>query len=313
MNYEVLIGDCRTSMKKIPDESIDMCITSPPYWNLRDYQNEEQLGLEKTPEEYVQNMVEVFRIVRQKLKPSGTLWLNLGDSYAGGGGSSGHTAEGKVPLGLKPKDLVGIPWAVAFALRADGWWLRQDIVWAKPNPMPEPVKDRCTRSHEFVFMFSKKKKYYYDNDAIREPIGESMRRSIKNGPRVTEGYKHDEETRMGKSSGNHAFSRQESLDNIAKGRNKRDVWFIAAKPYSGAHFAVFPPELVEPCILAGCPAGGIVLDPFGGSGTTAGVAILHGRSSILCELSEDYISLIDDRVSMISGGFRRGQTTIFDF
>ncbi len=412
MSYRVLIGDCYDTLDQLDDESVDTCVTSPPYFSLRDYGGEDkQIGLEETPEEYVENLVKVFRKVRQKLKPEGTLWLNLGDTYAGGGGASGHTEDTKnlgrttksygatatgkrpIPNGLKPKDLIGIPWRVAFALQADGWWLRQDIVWAKPNPMPESVKDRCTRSHEFIFQLSKSKKYYYDHEAILEPIGESMKASIRNGPRKTEGYKHDEDTRMGKASGNHAFSRQESLDNIAKGRNKRDVWFISAKPYRGAHFAVYPPELIEPCILAGTSAHGccadcgspwrrvtkrrgtnqddeleqkteglsnpkrggqrvtstgavpsyagssslttgweptcechsdlslderpikrgVVLDPFGGSGTTAAVAIKNNRDAIICELNEEYVQLIDDRIASITGGFRQGQKTLMDY
>lgn len=304
MGYEVLIGNCYDTLDQLDDESVDTCVTSPPYFSLRDYGEDKQIGLEATPEEYVENLVKIFRKVRQKLKPEGTLWLNLGDTFA-------QDAHGV----LKPKDLIGIPWRVAFALQADGWWLRQDIVWAKPNPMPEPVKDRCTRSHEFVFLLSKSKKYYYDHEAILEPISDAMKRSIKNGVQRTEGreFQHDEKTRMGKKSPNHMWRSDEALENYQKGRNKRDVWFISAKPYRGAHFAVYPPELVEPCILAGCPPGGLVLDPFGGSGTTAGVAILHGRNAILCELNEDYAELIGDRVSSISGGWRVGQKSLLDY
>ena len=334
MSYRVLIGNCYDTLDQLDDESVDTCVTSPPYFSLRDYGGEdEQIGLEETPEEYVENLVKVFRKVRQKLKPEGTLWLNLGDTYAGGGGASGHTEDTKnlgrttksygatatgkrpIPNGLKPKDLIGIPWKVAFALQADGWWLRQDIVWAKPNPMPEPVKDRCTRSHEFIFLLSKSKKYYYDHEAILEPIGESMKGRLRAGVRDTDGreYLHDEKSRMGKKSANHMFRSEESIERGYKGRNKRDVWFISNKPYQGAHFAVYPPELVEPCILAGCPPGGLVLDPFGGSGTTAGVAISHGRNAILCELNEEYIQLIDDRISSITGGFRQGQKTLMDY
>ena len=304
LGYEVLIGDCFNTLDQIEDESIDTCVTSPPYWSLRDYGEKGQIGLEDTPEEYVENLVKIFRKVRQKMKSEGTLWLNLGDTFA-------QEAHGV----LKPKDLIGIPWRVAFALQADGWWLRQDIVWAKPNPMPEPVKDRCTRSHEFVFLLSKSKKYYYDHEAILEPIGESMKSRLKAGVQDTNGreYQHDEKSRMGKKSANHMFRSEDSIERGYKGRNKRDVWFISAKPYRGAHFAVYPPELVEPCILAGCPPGGLVLDPFGGSGTTAAVAIKNRRNAILCELSEDYVSLIDDRIASIAGGFRQGQKTLGDF
>ena len=248
MGYEVLIGNCFDTLDQIEDESIDTCVTSPPYWSLRDYGEEGQIGLEDTPEEYVENLVKIFRKVRQKLKPEGTLWLNLGDTYAmssmrggekecsGNVGAHKHYSEGsikkgarEIPSGLKPKDLIGIPWRVAFALQADGWWLRQDIVWAKPNPMPEPVKDRCTRSLEFVFLLSKSKKYYYDHEAILEPIGDAMKRSIKNGVQRTEGreFQHDEKTRMGKKSPNHMWRSDEALENYHKGRNKRDVWFIS--------------------------------------------------------------------------------------
>ena len=269
-------------MKTIESQSADCVVTSPPYFKLRDYGVEGEIGSEESPQQYVDNLVAIFREVKRVLKDEGTCWLNLGDCYA-------------------DKDLLGIPWKVAFALQDDGWIVRQSIVWSKPNPMPEPVTDRCTRSHEMMFMLCKQKSYYYNHDAIREPIGESMKRSIRNGPRITEGYKHDEESRMGKSSGNHAFSRQASLDNISKGRNKHDVWRVSGKPYAGAHCAVFPPDLIEPCILAGCPKGGVVLDPFGGSGTTAGVAIRHGRKAILCELNPDFTSVIEGRIGQILG------------
>lgn len=236
------------------------CVTSPPYFGLRDYGHDGQIGLEETPEQYVAAMVDVFRHVREILADDGTLWLNIGDSYAGSGkGPAGnlgkahnerhmeHTrASGLVPEGCKPKDLIGIPWMLAFALRADGWYLRQDIIWSKPNPMPESVKDRCTRAHEYVFLLSKSRTYFFDNLAMQEASNEGEK------------------------------------------RNRRSVWQVATRPYKGAHFATYPPALIEPCILAGSREGDIVLDPFMGSGTTASVAVQHGRQYIGCELNRDY-------------------------
>ena len=388
---KILLGDCRETLSELPDESVDCCVTSPPYFGLRDYGNDDQIGLEETPEAFIENMVQVFREVWRVLKPTGTLWLNLGDSYAGSNGGhqtnsrfrphlnnyhedGGKSFKRKTGNNFKPKDLIGIPWRVAFALQADGWYLRQDIIWAKPKCMPEPVKDRCTRSHEFIFMLTKNKHYFYDNEAIKE--GENN-------------------------------------------RNKRDVWHINPQSFPKAHFAVYPPDLIEPCVLAGSSAKGccadcgkpwvragrdqfisstgkkldawrpncechgklvreevvipaqmtaeevaktdwgvstkgeydgqdlkdyasakaqsasetkrrilesrlkdkvrtmlvyhsdlpldehpivpsVVLDPFGGSGTTAGVALLHGREAILCELSPEYAEFIPDRIRSIS-------------
>lgn len=311
MQYEVLIGDCIESMKKLPAESVDMCVTSPPYYGLRDYQDPNQIGLEPTLGGYVENMVAVFEEVRRILKPQGTLWLNLGDSYNGSGGAGGDYNEGGLKEGqpkypgrkeptLKRKDLMGVPWRVAFALQEAGWWLRQDIIWAKPNCMPEPVKDRCTRSHEYIFMFAKQEKYYYDNAAIKEPVGDAMLRYVSNGPTHVNAFKHNAETRFGKADANRMFNSEKALENVKAGRNKRDVWTVPPKPFKGAHFAVYPPDLIEPCILAGCPHGGVVLDPFGGSGTTAGVAIKHGRKAILCELNEEYAELIPARIESIA-------------
>ena len=454
MSYEVFIGNCMDSLRKMADESVDCCVTSPPYWGLSDYggggivwggeeecnhdwegftrpsentRNNDnslqiksaywtpqeqafctkcdawfgQLGLEPTPQQYVKNMVLIFEEVRRILKPQGTLWLNLGDSYCGTGhkgtemkdkkhpeGRNGQVfAVNKVIDGLKRKDMVGIPWRTAFALQEAGWWLRQDIIWAKPSCMPEPVKDRCTKSHEYIFLFAKSEKYFFDHIAIKEPIGHHMERRIERGSTIVPSNKHTQEARMGKPESNQMFAKESTLNQIAaNGRNKRDVWWVSPKPYPEAHFAVYPPDLIEPCILAGTSAKGccskcgkayvrstkkkdlgitdamkasganaegtydgkdlkdyapttmssqtpggvkqrtldamskatvtvgwevdcdceadiipsVVLDPFGGSGTTAGVAIKHGRNAILCELNEEYASLIPSRIESIS-------------
>ena len=333
VSYDVLVGDNRETIKSLPDQSVNTVVTSPPYFGLRDYgtgkwvggdsecnhmrdtkfnegattghkamgktnnavgdsiyknecgkcgavREDSQFGLEETPEEFCDNLVKLFREIRRVLKDDGTVWLNLGDSYAGSGknrnadGSSNagdntkqSTSQGTTDgnlrpvkaheIGLKPKDLIGIPWMVAFALRADGWYLRQDIVWSKPNPMPEPVRDRCTKAHEYIFLLSKSKNYYYDHEAIK-----------------------------------------------VQGSNKRSVWTVVPKSFKEAHFATFPPELIEPCILAGCPEGGTVLDPFGGSGTTSGVAYLHDRNSILCELNPEYAEMVERRIEGIIEGKR---------
>jgi len=285
----------------IPDSSVDCVVTSPPYWGLRDYGLEEQgIGLEPTPEEYCANMVEVFREVRRVLKPTGTLWLNLGDSYVASGSSAmgdtglgGRRARtdnhmGRKPSGsLKPKDLVGIPWRVAFALQADGWYLRSDIIWSKPNPMPESVTDRPTKAHEYVFLLTKSQRYYYDADAIREPAQDWGIRDRTNGKYHNEGTGLQPHSGLANSS------------NAESGRNKRSVWEIATHPYPEAHFATYPEKLVEPCILAGCPQDGIVLDPFAGSGTTLAVAQRLGRKSIGTDLSEEYLKLASTRLGAI--------------
>jgi len=295
-------GDCRNIMRRWASEGVkaQTCVTSPPYYGLRDYGHKGQIGLEETPEEYIAAMVEVFRCVRDVLADNGTVWLNIGDSYAGSGkgpaGNLGKThnerhlehtiASGNVPVGCKPKDLIGIPWMLAFALRADGWYLRQDIIWHKPNPMPESVQDRCTKAHEYIFLLSKSQKYYYDHEAIKEPLKGEPEMRDKNG----EGYQADYAKGDRFSKGARVFG----ADGMA---NKRSVWSVPVKPYSGAHFAVFPQELIEPCILAGAPVGGIVLDPFMGSGTTAQVAQNLGRQYIGCELNTDYKPLQDKRVA----------------
>ena len=298
-DHKIILGDCIAGMKTMPDGCVQTCITSPPYFGLRDYQGgTEEIGQEQTPESYVQKMVEVFREVRRILRDDGTVWLNLGDSYANSG-----------EFNIKTKDLMGIPWRVAFALQADGWYLRQDIIWNKPNPMPESVTDRCTKSHEYIFLLSKKSHYYFDHEAIREPAAESsaarMLRGVSdthknvngapgqtahsmNKPRPRQfGAKVQEGTKRG-DVGN-------TFVDTGK-RNKRSVWTVTTKPFRGAHFATFPKDLIEPCVLAGCPVGGTVFDPFTGSGTTAIVALKHNRNFIGTELNQDYIKIAEDRI-----------------
>ena len=485
----VLEGDCLERLKELPEKSIHTCVTSPPYYALRDYGTgsweggdpncehegvvlgnnrnfvyregrgsnnsaldsgdctkcgatkvDFQIGLEKTPEEFIQNLVLVFREVKRVLRDDGTLWVNIGDSYAGSGkgrnadgshqeGGKQETNKGTIEGSLnktnapncKPKDLIGIPWMLAFALREDGWYLRQDIIWAKPNPMPESVKDRCTKNHEYLFLLTKSKHYYFDYEAIQEPVADASRKNYQNGSR-SNGVNHDRndndmsermkgvvfESRnkrsvwqntkyesiqeeatyrqgMHKQRGENIvyfrpnlpkqkdfvdFIRLNPKENLldlgikqstidhwyrydqsgfsypgiedweiiypylvnddkeqmnslmttldwkyddvgyTDKKNKRSVWSITTKPFKGAHFAVFPPDLIEPCILAGCPKGGTVLDPFGGSGTTAGVALKHDRKAILCELNPDYVGLIPKRIEAISGRSKQ-QTTLW--
>ena len=325
MTNTVHHGDCLTVLKTFPDEFIDCCVTSPPYWGLRDYGVSGQLGLEKTPEEYVAKMVEVFREVKRVLKKEGTVWLNLGDSYNGSGKAGSnpeyqdrHTEFGKPSVhkerfgmptdveDLKPKDLVGIPWRVAFALQADGWYLRSDIIWHKPNPMPESVTDRPTKSHEYIFLLSKSAKYYFDQEAVKEEAtGYDGRRDTlyKGGTKDMactgqhqrwKRRKNDDTNYGGNGNGFKDHSGYNKLENPYV-RNIRSVWTIPTSPYPEAHFATFPPKLIEPCILAGCPENGIVLDPFIGSGTVAQVATLHRRNWIGIELNPDYIKLADKR------------------
>jgi len=297
----ILFGDCRETLKQF-DEKARMCVTSPPYYGLRDYGGEEsQIGLEQSPEEYIEQMVEVMSLVRNCLTDDGTLWLNIGDSYnnyrpgkayvkqtvaSNNQDLPEHSPKRSNRLeGLKEKDLIGIPWMLAFALRKDGWYLRQDIIWHKPNPMPESVRDRCTKSHEYIFLLSKNKKYFYDNEAIKEKaVGE---RWGGNTPINMDNTKDTDNQFSG-------LTRPRKM--IYDKRNKRSVWKVNCKPYRGAHFAVYPPELIEPCILAGSEKGDIILDPFMGSGTTAAVAKSLGRNYIGCELHEDYGNLIQKRV-----------------
>ena len=300
MRNTILYGDCRDTLKQF-DEQARTCITSPPYYGLRDYGGEEnQIGQENTPEEFIDQLVSVFKEVRNVLTDDGTLWINLGDSYYNYRPGKGQSypkqsvsktnqdlptqcnKRGNKLKGLKEKDLIGIPWMFAFAMRSDGWYLRQDIIWHKPNPMPESVKDRCTKSHEYIFLLSKNKKYYYDNEAIKEPVKQDW--GTRNR---TNGKYHNSGSGLSPHSG---------LTKSYDRKNKRDVWSITNKPFKGSHFAVFPPDLITPCILAGSEKGDIVLDPFMGSGTTAMVAKQLGRDYIGCELHEEYGNLIDQRV-----------------
>lgn len=316
----VIFGDCRESMRGLIAQSVkvQMCVTSPPYFGLRDYGHPGQLGLEQTPDEYIANMVEVFRLVRELLSDDGVLWLNIGDSYATRGGKNQTPMCGdifqrrergksvvckskRLPLGsgrwgggnnaaggeIKPKDLIGIPWMLVFALRADGWYLRQDIIWHKPNPMPESVTDRCTKAHEYMFLLSKSERYYFDNKAISEPVALSTVCSLSQDVEHQEGS----ERVPGKTNGN-----MKAVGDLER-RNRRSVWTIPTVPYKGAHFATFPPALVEPCILAGSRANDIVLDPFFGSGTTGQVAQNLGRQWIGCELNQDYAQMQNERLA----------------
>lgn len=292
--------DCIEGMKLLDTGSINCCVTSPPYWGLRDYGVEGQIGLEATPEEYVKKMVLVFREAKRVLRDDGTLWLNLGDSYASsqaaGDKKFGNeefnknrpsreftvTPEKKRPNNLKAKDLVGIPWMVAFALRADGWILRSDIIWHKPNPMPESVTDRPTKSHEYIFLLSKSSSYYYANEAIKE--------------RTAARWTYGQEKRIQRVAASGGALSGGTGDSLSEGteRNKRTVWTVATQAFSEAHFATFPPKLIEPCILAGCPVSGIVLDPFMGSGTTGMVALQNQRNYIGFELNPEYIKIADE-------------------
>jgi DNA modification methylase len=304
MGFEIKTGDVLSRIAEIEDGTVNTCVTSPPYWGLRDYNNDGQIGLEEDPNEYIDKMVKVFREVKRVLRDDGTLWLNIGDSYSGSGkGPAGNLGKkhnerhlekktgGLVPKGTKPKDLVGIPWMLAFALRADGWYLRQDIIWAKPNPMPESVKDRCTKSHEYVFLLSKSSKYYFDSEAMKEdgviPAG-------------TKGAKGSIERQ-----GIKGVNARPPVYKVYDGkRNKRDVWFVKTKPFPGAHFAVMPEELVEPCILAGSPKGGLVLDPFTGSGTVGVVSLRNERNFVGIELNPEYAMMAKERIGVENyGGF----------
>ena len=313
---KIEFGDCRETMRRWAADGVrvQMCVTSPPYFGLRDYGHEGQIGLEQTPEEYIAAMVEVFRCVRDVLADDGTLWLNIGDSYAGSGSAGGQYKPGGIaktgtsapstwsaeysrkPVtlsvpGCKPKDLIGIPWMLAFALRSDGWYLRQDIIWHKPNPMPESVRDRCTKAHEYIFLLSKSDRYFFDSEAMKEPAVGGATGAAASFKRS--GSKR-EQTIPGQGYGTHRPEREDVAYNQT--RNRRSVWTVATRPYSGAHFATFPTALIEPCILAGSRPGDIVLDPFMGSGTTAAVALQHGRQYLGCELNPDYGPLQQERI-----------------
>lgn len=325
-------GDCRETMRRWAEQGVkaQTCVTSPPYFSLRDYGHEGQIGLEKSPQEYIDALVEVFRCVRDVLADDGTVWLNIGDSYASAGGVSqpdrSHSGNTRLERGgqgssnsrggvyrpntisgdLKQKDLIGIPWMLAFALRADGWYLRQDIIWHKPNPMPESVNDRCTKAHEYVFLLSKRDRYFYDRDAIREPIKPT-----------TDGRAGVRRSGNSKTRNREHWGVPHEPINVTveyaeiKGANRRSVWSVATRPYKGAHFATFPPQLVEPCILAGSRPGDIVLDPFMGSGTTAQVALQNGRQYIGCELNPEYEPLQQQRIASVRPA-NDNQPSLFD-
>ena len=303
---ELLQGDCLTVLKTLPDEIAQTCVTSPPYWGLRDYGVEGQLGLEKTPGEYVARMVEIFREVRRVLKKDGTLWLNLGDCYNAHPGqrkttdkigskqqtnAGSNTTGSRHAIGLKAKDLVGIPWMVAFALRADGWYLRSDIIWSKPNPMPESVRDRPTKSHEYMFLFAKSGSYFYNSDLIKEPHATGHRKDKWQGRQYAgKGPAEDD----GRRNGN---VREYRLD--PKGRNKRTVWTVSTTPFKEAHFATYPPQLIRPCVLAGSGIGDLVLDPFNGAGTTGLVALELRRRYLGIEINPDYLELTRRRLEEV--------------
>jgi DNA modification methylase len=299
-------GDCREIMSRWASEGVKVqtCVTSPPYFGLRDYGHGGQIGLEETVDDYVAAIVGVFKQVWEILQDDGTLWLNLGDSYYNYRPGKGQALSkqtlanteqdlpqscarrGNKQVGLKEKDLIGIPWRVAFALQADGWYLRQDIIWHKPNPMPESMKDRCTKNHEYIFLLTKKPKYYFDNEAIKEPVKEDWGTRDR-----SDGKYHNEGSGLSPHSG---------LEKSYDMANKRSVWTVTTKPFKGAHFAVYPPELIEPCIMAGSRIGDIVLDPFMGSGTTAAVAQRLNRLYLGCELNKDYEALQKERLKQPS-------------
>jgi len=336
----ILPGNSLGTLKTLPDSSVDCCVTSPPYYGLRDYgagkwiggdpecnhfrdskivanatfasdtipkgdsifkeickkcgakREDLQIGLEKTPEEYIEKLVQVFREVRRILRDDGTLWVNIGDSYAGSrkGGN------------CKPKDLIGIPWMLAFALRADSWYLRQDIIWNKPNPLPESVTDRCTKAHEYIFLLSKSRNYYFNNIAIAEPAKSTdIKKFTDNGKDKQRGHSRRH------AGFNGIYAEKLAAEGVPSTRNRRDVWMVATRPYSDAHLAVFPEKLILPCILAGCKEGGTVLDPFMGSGTTAVVAVKNFRKYIGCEINQEYIKIAEKRIANEKGLFNNMQ------
>jgi DNA modification methylase len=286
------------------------CVTSPPYFGLRDYGHEGQIGLEQTPEEYIAAMVEVFRCVWDVLSDDGTVWLNIGDSYYNYRPGKGQSLvkqsvasnnqdlpqicarRGNKLTGLKEKDLIGIPWMLAFALRADGWYLRQDIIWHKPNPMPESVRDRCTKAHEYIFLLSKSEKYFFDNEALKEPATNA-------GKKISLGAKSFSKGQAAGSGISASGNGLSDFYDVPEKRNRRSVWTVTTRPYKGAHFATFPTSLIEPCVLAGSRPNDIVLDPFMGSGTTAQVALQHGRQYLGCELNDNYAELQQERINSI--------------
>lgn len=331
----IIQGDCLTVLKSLPDSSVQMCVTSPPYFGLRDYGVDGQIGLEDTPQEYISRLVDVFHEVNRVLKDDGTLWVNIGDSYATRGdghaptntrNKSGHTAK-QIPGGYKPKDLIGIPWMLAFALRADGWYLRQDIIWHKPNVMPESVKDRCTKCHEYIFLLSKSQNYYFDSDAIKEKcVSDDARPSVMIRAREFDYNTKDRQnpqayrkhpiggTRRPEQGDNHYRTASGNEWKASEFRNKRDVWTVTTKPYSGAHFATFPEALIEPCILAGSREGDLVLDPFNGAATTGVVCKRLKRDYIGIELNPEFVKLSNERLEHVEQEMymELNQTSLFD-
>ena len=329
----IINGNSLEVLKSLPDNSIDCCVTSPPYYALRDYGCDGQIGLEETPEKYIESLCDVFSEVRRVLTPEGTLWLNIGDSYNGNKVGNTEVVKNKKVSesndfhkklwgGAKPKDLIGVPWMLAFALRSQGWYLRQDIIWHKPNPMPESVTDRCTKSHEYIFLMSKSQKYYFDYEAIQEPCADQSRTNYACGNRTNGINKDRNDNDFGERSKNwkprtkncqydgqkpnsfHLSRENGEPDKEYYVRNKRDVWSVNVKPCSEAHFATYPFELIKPCILAGCPENGIVLDPFMGSGTTAIVARSLNRNYLGVELNPEYIKIAHKRLEKHLGMFQ---------
>lgn len=307
---KIICGDALETLKNFPDESISSCITSPPYYGLRDYHEKNQIGREDTVEDYLDRLVEVFHEVRRVLKKDGTCFVVIGDSYAGSGGGKGQYIDPKYPkgrngqnpsitqkvLGYKSKDLMGIPWRLAFALREDGWYLRSDIIWHKENAMPEACRDRPTRSYEHIFLLTKSPKYYYDYDAMAEPMKESSKKRYTRGRKADNKYlKENSGAKIQKINEVRKYGEYIG-DNIPQFRNKRDIWTINTVSFRGNHYATFPPKLVEICMIAGSPKEGIVLDPFIGSGTVGFVALLHNRKYIGIELNEDYVNLAKKRI-----------------
>ena len=303
-------GDCLEVLKALPDESVHCCVTSPPYYALRDYGMEEQIGREATPKEYISRLTEVFTEVRRVLRSDGTLWLNIADTYAGKG-NQGDFVDPKNPKGrngqavalnykvegCKPKDMIGIPWMLAFALRDSGWYLRNDIIWMKENPMPESCKDRCSRCYEHIFLLSKSRKYFFDAKAISEPIAPATAERLKRGMKGGNKYGKPVPGQPQTQTINRPRAHGEITDSMINPmRNKRDVWVVNTVPFKGGHYAAYPPKLVEPCLLAGCPEGGIVLDPFFGSGTTGMVAKQLNRHYIGIELNPEYVELAKTRI-----------------
>jgi DNA modification methylase len=331
MTAIIHVGDCREVLQALQPDSVHCCVTSPPYFGLRDYGVDGQIGMEQTPAEFVAELVGIFREVHRVLRDDGTLWLNLGDSYAASRGSqpsptntrnkTGHVGGARLSEGLKPKDLVGIPWKVAFALQEDGWYLRQDIIWSKPNPMPESVRDRCTKSHEYLFLLSKSPRYYFNAEAIAEPLAESSVVRLaqptleqQTGSERVPGKTNGTMKAVGPRFGGSKYGDDGSKESRTKSgeewtgsktgmRNKRSVWTVATQPFIDAHFATFPVALIEPCILAGAPIGGVVLDPFGGAGTTGLAAEKLGRDSILIELNPEYADIATRRTQQLGLAF----------